>query len=256
MSIGADTAARKSTTNRRKSSLAVKVLQVAALAAVLVPLGTVAVETTSMTFCGSGSSLCTPTATNDYLFGDFAFTLTFEGLNPTANFFVDVTIAPYDTLAMLARPLPTPYECVPLDLGYPTPQCWELFIDPSVTQPGNWDTWVGTVSWLNNTDSQFPDPRFFHYIGGSYQDITIPGSHNEPPYPAATPPGGDPSCYPYCSFLPEGDPTISGRDNDFSPALVGGLGNTAAVPEPASLVLVGTGVAGYLYRRRRRSPTP
>src|SRR4249920_3081589 len=117
MRTAGDVAENKSMKVQRKSSLASKVLQAAALAAVLVPLGTVAVETTPMSFCGS-SAPCTPADTDSVSFGDFTFTLQFFGLEPSANFEVDATATPYDATAMALRPLPSGYECIPLDLGY------------------------------------------------------------------------------------------------------------------------------------------
>ena len=48
---------------------------------------------------------------------------------------------------------------------------------------------------------------------------------------------------------PPGDPTIGGTSRDFSDTTV--VSTNAPVPEPASLLLVGSGV-GALYRRRRQ----
>jgi hypothetical protein len=234
---------------RRESSTAGKIVRAAALAAVLVPLGTVAVDATPMNFCGPSASGCSPEDTNAWLFGDFTFTL-FFGLEPFANFNVDVTINPYTAVEAAARPLPPGYECIPLDLGYPDPQCWEINVLPDEPQTGNWEFWQGTIKWLNDTNPVFPDPRFFHFFDGTYNDVTV--ATDDPV--GATPPGGNPACYPYCStfFASIGDPSISGRDDDFSPVIAGGLPQASEVPEPASLVLVGTGIAGYFYRRKKR----
>jgi hypothetical protein len=240
MRTAGDLAENKSMKVQRKSSLASKVLQAAALAAVLVPLGTVAVETTPMSFCGSSAS-CTPDDTNSWSFGDFTFTLQFFGLEPSANFLVDATATPYDAAAKALRPLPTGFECIPLDLGYPTPQCWE--VDITTDQARVWDEWRGTFNWLNPTDGKFPDPRFFHFFGGTYNDITEPGSHNDGT--GLFPPGGDPCLY----GADCGDPSISGRDNDFSQTIPGGA---STVPEPTTLLLLGSGVGTLLYRRRQR----
>jgi len=240
---------------RRESSTAGKIVRAAALAAVLVPLGTVAIEATTIfgpgtaNFCGPSASGCVAEDTNAWLFGDFTFTLFFD-LEPFANFNVNVAINEYTAAEMALRPLPAGFECIPLDLGYPTPQCWEINVLPDELMAGNWNFWQGTIKWLNDTAADFPDPRFFHFFDGAYTDVTV--ATDDPV--GATPPGGNPTCYPYCFFAPTiGDPSISGTDADFSQVIAGGLRQPSEVPEPASLVLVGTGIAGYFYRRKRSS---
>jgi hypothetical protein len=111
--------------SRRKawkhSSTAVKLVQAAALAAVLVPLGSVSVETTSCGFGGSygnnGSGACTGGAPNhqQYHFSDnISFDLTLQGV--TGSFLVDIESNPMTQGGFDARTANTfpDYLCVNL----------------------------------------------------------------------------------------------------------------------------------------------
>jgi hypothetical protein len=52
-----------------------------------------------------------------------------------------------------------------------------------------------------------------------------------------------------CVYNP--DPSIGSSDTDFQ-ELIAALAPANAVPEPASVILFGTGVSAFLYRRRRK----
>jgi len=233
-----------STTQSRTS----KLIQAAALAAVLVPLGSVAVETSPITHSYSGAGFGVP-ATNNQLFdfGPYELRLFFENLGNLALFDVTVNNLPTNQAATASR-LTGPglggNVCVPIDPSVAGAPCVDFFITaPGPNGPNNPgpDTWFGfydvTISWDFNTDPTFPnDPgnriRILHNRGdvpgnGYDTDITTPGS--------------------YSSGL---DPAIGGRDDNFQSLIVTQNGN--AVQEPASLLLVTTGVSGLLYRRRRK----
>jgi hypothetical protein len=211
-------------------------IQAAALAAVLVPLGSVAVETASITNLYSGGGGGAPTNNQLFDFGPYELRLNFEELTLNASFFVTVTNLPTNQGALTGR-LPAGHVCVPIDPGVPGSPCVEFEVD--APDPGD-TTWTGfydmTIAWDFDTDPAFPD-----FPGGRIRLL-----HNE---------SGDPGNAFNADITTEGsyfsglDPAIGGRDDNFQSFIVTQNGN--AVPEPATLFLVTTGVSGLLYRRRR-----
>ena len=220
-----------------------KLIQAAALAAVLVPLGSVAVETASITQLYSGGGGGIPPI-NNQLFdfhpsSPYELRLNFENLATNANFFVTVNNVPANQASVNPRLGSfNGFLCVPIDPTLPGAPCVDF--DVRAPDPGP-NTWTGFydifISWDANTDPTFPNTpgnriRILHNEGnipgnGFDSDITTPGS--------------------YSSVL---DPAIGGRDDNFQSFMV--LQAPTPVPEPATLLLVTTGVSGLLYRRRRK----
>jgi PEP-CTERM motif len=229
---------------RKRSSKAAKLVQAAALAAVLVPLGSVAVETAPITLGYSGAGF-NGTETNNRLFdfGPYEFRLFFENLASLSFFQVTVNNQVTDQDAVDSRLTNFPgYLCVPIDPTEPTGNpCVDFVVTAPLFGP---NTWTGsydvTIAWDFDTDPTFPNVpgdriRILHDEGrvsgnAFISDITTDGS--------------------YFSGI---DPAIGGRDDNFQTLMVfqSPLA-TDAVPEPATLFLVTTGVSGLLYRRRRK----
>jgi hypothetical protein len=229
---------------RRRSSKAAKLVQAAALAAVLVPLGSVAVEAAPITLTYSGAGF-NGTETNNLLFdfGPYEFRLFFESLASFSFFQVTVDNQVTDQDAVDSRLTNFPgYLCVPID---PTEPTGNPCVDFVVTAPDpSQNTWTGfydvTIAWDFDTDPTFPNfpgdrIRILHDEGnipGNQfdSDITTEGS--------------------YFSGI---DPAIGGRDDNFQSLMVFQRPlATDAVPEPATLFLVTTGISGLLYRRRSK----
>jgi|HubBroStandDraft_2_1064218.scaffolds.fasta_scaffold275922_2 hypothetical protein len=207
---------------RTTSSAAMRLLQVAALAAVLVPLGSVVAEASSVTF--------TPTSTFgiynfDFVEGEpFTFSLAFNQVFD--QFSVDV-----EASTTLAKPLPAGSVCVPISGPGP---CVDFTATTTAVAPTDFDFYTVTVDWTFDTNPAFPNTGghlvelLESHAGGPFLNITIPGS--------------------YCASLPCGDPGISGQSDSFSDYTVVETG----VPEPATLALLGSGLTGLLMRRYRR----
>jgi len=225
-----------------KPSQTSKLIQAAALAAVLVPLGSVAVETTPITHSYSGTGTANPANNQLFDFGPYELRLNFENLFEFAGFVVTINNLPANQASVNSRLSNFPGSlCVPLDPSVPGAPCVDFDITAPAPGPFTWTEFYDVfISWDANTDPAFPnDPgdriRILHNRGdvpgnGFDTDITTPGS--------------------YFSGL---DPAIGGRDDNFQSLMVTQRPTaTAAVPEPATLFLVTTGVSGLLYRRRRK----
>ena len=227
-----------STTPSRTS----KLIQAAALAAVLVPLGSVAVETASITQLYSGGGGGIPPINNQLFdfhpFSPYKFRLNFENLATNADFSVSVNNVPASQSSVNSRLGKFPgFLCVSLDPSVPGAPCVDFEV--RAPDPGP-NTWTGfydiLISWDANTDPTFPNTpgnriRILHNKGG------IPGN------------GFDSDITIIGSYSSGSDPAIGGRDDNFQSFMVL---QAPTVPEPATLFLLTTGVSGLLYRRRRK----
>ncbi len=253
----------------RRTSRATRLIQAAALAAVLVPLGTVAVETASIqcvtTMSGGGS--CAPgfyyggggDQTNtwefyrDASYSQLIYVLKIAG-NPAADFSLNVT--DYVWYYGGGGPSPGPeqwystWQCVPLFTLYSYGSCAAFHVSVASPNPPPGplfnDQYTLTIKWIANTDP-LSDP-------GAMGDVTILRNEGGP-----SDPYGNPLtivAYDSGPGIPNTDPGISGRGDGFSWFTVFTNPEPTPVPEPASLILVGSGVAGVLYRARRRRRQP
>jgi hypothetical protein len=217
-----------------------RLIQATLAAAVVLPLGTVAVETAPITIGFYGAETETPADTQTFDFGTYKFVLMFEDLDDNASFEVTITdiltsqVALDDTQRLINFP---GHTCVPIADGIDTCVDFEVF----APDPGP-DTWMGffnaQIIWDADTDPSFPnDPgdriRMLHNLGA------IPGDGFDTDITVAESYFADPNL----------DPWIFGRDNNFQSFIVT---QAAAVPEPATLALLGSGLGALAYRRRRR----
>jgi hypothetical protein len=226
------------------SSTAVKLAQAAALAALLVPLGTVAVETATITCGFYGASNSCPVGEGgerSFDFGDYKYVLDFFG--ETNSFEITIEDVLISQGAFSEREsLEGDYFCVFLT----GTQCVEFVI----TAPERtWTSYEFTIAWLFPTDPVFPngtDPpgstpgqiRVLQNPGGNMNDLFTIDMCLEFPTPG---------CQYFAGVF---DPAISSGDTDFSSQIV--ASTAAPIPEPATLLLVGSGLGSILYRRRRR----
>jgi hypothetical protein len=234
---------------RSKSSTKVRLVQAAALAAVLVPLGSVAMEASSITcgFGGGSANFCAGSGGNTRVFdfrplgSGYKVVLEFENLHGQIDVTMTDVFTNQSALSSGGR----------LD-NFPNHTCVTIHeftdcVDFHVTAPGpSSSTWTGFfnlfIYWDADTNALFPNGtgqiRMLHNLGSTSgndfdTDITIPGSYF----------AGSPDV---------ADPGIGGRDNNFQSFIV----THAPIPEPATLLLVGSGVGALLYNRRRRRRDP
>ena len=255
---------------KEKSSAVGKLARAAALAALLVPLGSIATDaaTISCSFSPESGGFCDDgpggaegfgtSATYPFNGGAFGggYTVDLDFDDVRGKFDVSITnheISQSDASwgAWLAN-FPG-HICIPIaDLALSKCVVFDV-----VGPDQGLSTWEGFydifISWAALTDGQYGDspPGSNHVLHGvgawpdiafpPDSDITIPGSYTTCP----------PDCFEETLFV--GDPGLGGTDNSFSPATVT---NSSTVPEPSTMLLLTSGLGTALYRRFRRRNQP
>ena len=247
------------------ASNAKKLIQAAALAAALVPLSSISSEGASITcnLNGSGASdeECSfadiegPFAGMTlYDFGDYKVALSFSNVTaPELDVTItDTPITQEDFDSRVDGDLGS-YNCVTLvapsdgDDG-----CRFFTIEPS--QDEAWDSYELAVIWNLLTDDGAG--------GGTYPNGDDPEGAQPGNIRILQAPGEstifdidmclsalDDDAYAACQYyLSQVDPAIRSGDTAFSDFIVAAV---APIPEPATIALLGTGLAGLFYRKRR-----
>lgn len=257
----------------KKSTSATKLLQAAALAAVLVPLGSVAMESATIV-CGFSGGVNGPGCTGEGFSGprifdfdqttspldDYKIILDF-GFGDGGSWEISVTDNPMTHLQFSEREsLPGEYDCVDLvdpDLD-PAPCRDFVFV---ASRGEVWDTYEFDFIWDYPSDfpreqggfPNEPDPP--GPVPGHVRILQNKGDPLNGPFTidmclaALTDPDFVPCDYDASAF----DPRIGSGNDGFTTETIAWTAQAAAVPEPGILMLMGTGIAGILYRKRRRA---
>jgi hypothetical protein len=238
---------------RRKSS-ARKLLHAAALAAVLVPLGSVAANAATISFSGNsggsegGGVIFHQNTTDAYSF-DLTFDHTYGAFDVTVNV-TEYLLGQFPSSKLVSFP---GYTCVPIMGGTTCVEFEVLAPLPST------NTWLGDfhifITWAADTNGAYPnDPgnriRILHARGDDCPEGNTAGCapNGLPNYDTDITDEG--SYCPLCTppVIPN-DAGIGGTDNNFQNFTVV---QAPEVPEPTTLLLLGSGVSALLYRRRRQ----
>lgn len=235
---------------KKQAATAAKLIKAAALAAALVPLGSVAMEADSIT-CGFGayyndvgSGGCTNTTGSSatFDFGDYVFELDFIfGLGDNQNFYVTVNTTTNLELSGTGEEEPfAGYECIALSA---TDGCVDFQVATSAQSGENWDRYSVKIDWENWNDHEYDvlTMRLLH-DSSEFDGAEAAGTYD---FDMCT----NPDLYDAC--VAEVNPGIRSGDTDFDSFMA--AESSTPVPEPSSLMLLATGVGGtWLGGRRRR----
>ena len=263
MDVNVQTAVSTSEQNAAKKSLMASTLvQAAALTAMLVPLASVVAETSTITcgFSSNSSPGCTEVGPGSGFGSTSGGNQALYSFDPDGDDVVDykvfleflddvigtftVAVTDFATNDALLDPNLADnfgsHNCLGIFPTNATFPCVEFLFEDSSLGTG-WDgSWQATISWLFNTESLGIGGDVLHVLHERGDDCATPGAPCTPNGPGDY----DTDVTVAGSYFSGFDPGISGKDDNFERL-------TVTVPEPASILLVATGLGALLYRRRR-----